>query len=1426
MQALQISLFDIRSTLDYGESIVNVAQSLLPQLKEGHKLSKNLIQQRMSKYFNGSDSEGVWNWKDAYEALEVASLLYLREQQAGILSQDPLEVLKGLELLQSLLLTHANRSDEQLKLQQFSTPLTLAFIAAFAAQIQLGETLLEPSAGTGILAQLAQCFGAKLVLNELSDNRAGLLRKLFPTSAIYQYNAEHINDYLASKVKPTVVLMNPPFSVSPEINKRYSQAIAQHIESALKLLAVGGRLVCISPNSFSSMNDRWSECFERMNQNAQVTCSVGINGGVFAKSGTSVETRLTVIDKIPNQSAEPLFYRAETLELSEVLELIQQLPVRGLIAPEPQRSKVVPFERKTTKARQLKDISAKAESINSQFLDVKRVEYALKNWQESGIITDSLYEVYQPQRIEIQGAHEHPSILCESVALATVPPPAPSYQPLLPEAVLKEGRLSAAQLESVIYAGEAHSGFLAGTFTANDTLETLSAVGNGDRYRRGWFLGDSTGTGKGRQVAGIILDNWCQGRTKAIWVSKSSALIEDARRDWCALGGHPNDIVDLSKFRLGQPIEMTQGILFTTYATLRSSQGAKSRLQQIRDWCGTEFEGAIAFDEAHAMGNAMAEKSTMGMKKASLQGTSGIRLQNALPNARVVYVSATGATKVMNLAYASRLGLWQTGDFPFGSREDFVQSIESGGIAAMEVVARDLKALGLYLSRTLSFEGVEYEALEVELTAAQIKLYDQYSNAFQVIHTHLEEALKATNITGTNNIGGNKTLNRNAKAAALSQFESHKQRFFNHLLMSMKCPDLIRAIEGDINKGHAVVIQLTSTNEELMTRRLAEIPTAEWSDLNIDLTPREYVLDYLSHGFPVQLHQIYTDEEGEERSKPVFDSESNPVYSQDALEMRDRMIDTLASLPPMPGALDQLLWHFGADQVAEVTGRKRRILKSDEGKLQVKTRPASANLGETQEFMDDKKRILIFSDAGGTGRSYHADANALNICRRVHYLLEPGWRADNAIQGLGRTHRTNQVSAPLFRPVTTNVKGEKRFISTIARRLDSLGALTKGQRQTGGNGIFAAKDNLESVYAESALEQLYEQVRKGLVPDISLGLFQAMTGLKLYNEQGELKENLPPLRTFLNRLLALTIDMQNRLFDHFEMLLITRIEGAIKAGIYDCGVETIRAEGFRIESTQTVYTHPQTKSETHYLQIEKKERVKKLSAQQAILRASRSKGTLVRRNESEMVAIALPTNSIVKDDGEVVSRVSLTSPSHEQRIGVEKFWGQWSEISESEFIGLWDAQLQKVPDFKTETLHLMTGILLPIWKSIPRENSRVFRLQTDGGEKILGRLIEARNIGKVAQKMDLNCQIKPVEVIQSVLESGETETLLSGVCLRRSMVAGSYRLELTDCQSFFERLEAIGCFSEIIQWRKRIFIPTGERAGEVFEAVLEVLGRL
>ena len=449
------------------------------------------------------------------------------------------------------------------------------------------------------------------------------------------------------------------------------------------------------------------------------------------------------------------------------------------------------------------------------------------------------------------------------------------------------------------------------------------------------MLGDGTGCGKGRQVAAIILDHWLRGRRRALWLSASDKLLEDARRDWAAIGGSEADIIPLGKFRQGADIPQEAGILFATYATLRSParQGKRSRLEQIVGWLADGMDedsrhaygGVIVFDEAHAMANAAGSKGSRGDTAPSQQGRAGLRLQNALPDARILYVSATGATTVPGLAYARRLGLWggadSGGETPFEQRTDFVTAMEAGGVAAMEVVARDLKALGLYQARALSYDGVEVEPLEHPLTPEQRRIYDAYAGAFKVIHRNIEDALKATGI-----MEGDATLNKNAKSAALSAFEGAKQRFFGHLLTAMKCPSLIRAIEADLEAGHACVIQLVSTGEALLDRRIADIPVSEWDDISVDLTPREACLEYLAHAFPVQLQEPFTDDEGNLMSRPVTDAGGNPVLCQEAVAARDALIEKLAALPPVQAALDQILHRFGGEAVAEVTGRSRRVL--------------------------------------------------------------------------------------------------------------------------------------------------------------------------------------------------------------------------------------------------------------------------------------------------------------------------------------------------------------------------------------------------------------------------------------------------------------------------------------------------------------------
>jgi hypothetical protein len=674
--------------------------------------------------------------------------------------------------------------------------------------------------------------------------------------------------------------------------------------------------------------------------------------------------------------------------------------------------------------------------------------------------------------------------------------------------------------------------------------------------------------------------------------------------------------------------------------------------------------------------------------------------------------------------------------------------------------------------------------------------------------------MEASNITGSSG-----TLNRQAKSAARSAFESAKQRFFGHLLTSMKTPTLIRSITADLEAGHAPVIQIVSTGEALMERRLAELPTEEWGDVRIDITPREFCLGYLQHSFPVQLYEPYSDAEGNVFSRPVT-RDGQPVECREAVARRDELIAHLASLPAVPGALDQVVQHFGTDLVAEVTGRSRRIVRKGE-RLVVQSRSGAANLAETQAFMDDQKRILIFSDAGGTGRSYHADLDARNQRLRVHYLLEPGWKADAAIQGLGRTHRTNQRQPPLFRPVATNVKAEKRFLSTIARRLDTLGAITRGQRQTGGQGLFRAEDNLESAYARDALRQLYVLLYRGKVEGCSLETFEAITGLKLTDDNG-LKDDLPAITTWLNRLLALTIDMQGILFTAFEQLLTAKVEGAIAAGIYDMGLETLQAESFAVIDRQVIYTHPRTGAETRLLTIRQREKNEPRSIEAAFeCLEDEPKAQLLINERSGRAAVEIPTSSIMTDDGDIIWRVRLIRPMESFNIARSRMEeSAWIAVDRESFRKAWLAEVAEVPEFHESVVHIVAGLLLPIWKRLPQDSTRVYRLQTDEGERIIGRLVSPAWAASASTTGGVS--LTPEQALAALNDGKTILDLQEGLQLRRSRVMGAWRIELCGfSDQMRQRLTSYGLFHEIISWRLRMFVPTDDSGIAVLGKLME-----
>ena len=1487
-----------------GDALFSAAQALLPVLDAGKPLDAATLRDAMTEAFGATDAEGAWAWKDAYEAAEAAMVLFLQRYGRGMRrtcgggADGPRRMLAMLETLAALEPSQTKRSEEQLALQQFSTPLPLTYAALQAAAIRPGDIVLEPSAGTGMLAVMAQCAlgtdaAGHLHLNEYARTRARLLTKLFPQAVVTAFNAEAIADHLPG-LHPTVVLMNPPFSASPGVRRIRHDADLRHLRSAFSMLPAGGRLVAITSAGCIPGDAAWRRAFERLDPPPQPVFSMAIDGRAYRRRGTTFDTRLTVIDRGPADArGVPVDARASVPTAAGLLAAVAaNVPPRQALAPMATgpvpagdlfgHDAAGPAPRKPTAA-----IAPQAKHAVPQVRDwgpVAELDYQLSSADGQGAAGEpatthaGVYEPWRPRSARIPGARKHPTPLVQSTAMAAVPHPVPSYRPMLPQRVVTDELLSDAQLESVILAGQAHQRHLAARYRIGEGWETVARVANNDNeddsgddgdsalrtadtgeaagaghepgadaagdgevlsapvsFRRGWMLGDGTGCGKGRQVAAIILDHWLRGRRRALWLSASDKLLEDARRDWAAIGGSEADLIPLGRFRQGAQIPHEAGILFATYATLRSParQGKSSRLEQVVGWLADgmdevarhAYDGVIVFDEAHAMANAAGAKSSRGDTAPSQQGRAGLRLQNALPDARILYVSATGATTVPGLAYARRLGLWggadSGGETPFETRADFVTAMEAGGVAAMEVVARDLKALGLYQARALSYDGVEVELLEHPLTPEQRRIYDAYAGAFKVIHRNLEDALEATGITE-----GDATLNKNAKSAALSAFEGAKQRFFGHLLTAMKCPSLIRAIEADLEAGHACVIQLVSTGEALLDRRIAEIPVSEWDDISVDLTPREACLEYLAHAFPVQLQEPFTDDEGNLMSRPVTDAAGNPVLCREAVAARDALIEALAALPPVQAALDQIVQHFGHEAVAEVTGRSRRVLRINEAsgeRLALRNRPASANLAETAAFMDGTKRILVFSMAGGTGRSYHADLGCPNTARRIHYLLEPGWRADQAIQGLGRTHRTHQASAPLFRPVTTDVKGERRFIATIARRLDSLGAITRGQRDSqtamgGGDAtLFRAGDNLESPYAKAALRQFYLALWRGNIAGWSMDRFEDATGLKLIRE-GALKEDLPPMPRFLNRLLALPIAEQNGLFAELETRIEANIEQAIEAGTHEQGVETIRAASLRIASREAVHIHQASGAATELVEIVRRDRLVPLTADDAL--ALRD-GRPVVNARSKRAAVILPAPSRMFEDGGVEARVRLVRPAgREPMAAAELAASNWEDAGGDRWRALWDLEIEGLPSHTESRLWLVTGLLLPIWDRLPDENMRVRRLATDAGESLLGRVLtpEQAHAFRGAFGLAGGPVMSPAEMHEAVLTRGASFDLANGWRLARRRLMGARRVEIEGpADGDLAALKRMGCTTEIVSWRTRVFVPEYIGLGRILE---------
>src|SRR3546814_17737041 len=101
----------------------------------------------------------------------------------------------------------------------------------------------------------------------------------------------------------------------------------------------------------------------------------------------------------------------------------------------------------------------------------------------------------------------------------------------------------------------------------------------------------------------------------------------------------------------------------------------------------------------------------------------------------------------------------------------------------------------------------------------------------------------------------------------------------------MKLPSLLPAIEAALQADQSAVIQLVTTSEALLSRRIADLDPADRAELAMDLSPRELVMDYLDAAFPTRALESISAAHGTERSRPLTDAAGNPVTIQEAWKL-------------------------------------------------------------------------------------------------------------------------------------------------------------------------------------------------------------------------------------------------------------------------------------------------------------------------------------------------------------------------------------------------------------------------------------------------------------------------------------------------------------------------------------------------------------
>lgn len=567
----------------------------------------------------------------------------------------------------------------------------------------------------------------------------------------------------------------------------------------------------------------------------------------------------------------------------------------------------------------------------------------------------------------------------------------------------------------------------------------------------GILIGDGTGVGKGREIAGCILNHtsFHPEATRILVVSASNHLAADFSRDMSDIGCKlPLRSLGDNWKKTDEKITMSKGVLFVSYKLLARSapkpagnkkpaRQSRSRVDQIVEWLKGDGSGGdnvfIAFDEVH-----MAKSKTSATNKAV------IALQEALPSAKIVYASATAMSSIDHLSAMFRLGLWGPGT-AYESFKQFEEKWKNQTRSGLEIVAAELASRGLYISRRLSLKGTEFGVRTCAMTDEQLDLHARLSAWWTELYL-LDNVLVGKE--GQGKLWGDHL------------------RFFKALLVAFRVDHCVELARCEIEAGNSVVISLIGTGEAAAKRAMDADDTEEEGLVALKHT-METIIKYAIDNFkgasvPSRLYELKSEIDS-------FDLPQSPL---------DLLIYKLELLKNENGQ---------NEKVVELTGRQIVYRKDSNDKWVIHNRlkrgedVKDVNIRGCKLFQSGSARIAITSTAASCGISLHNHIKGPNR-RRVHVQMELPWAADQAMQTLGRTMRSSQHNAPQYVQFASPFDAEKRFAQTVAERAERLGAATTADRRGSGSDRAFGSDLLVGPHASDAMYKVFGALSRSSWP--------------------------------------------------------------------------------------------------------------------------------------------------------------------------------------------------------------------------------------------------------------------------------------------------------------------------------------------------------